>query len=134
LVNTGIGLCGETWVAGLLRVGPNYDTHGKPTGRLSGWTYIDLSTEWPSSIPPDEGDVLPEGGVAVFWPQGFTGRGLSGGELAVVDPSGNLVAVTGRNYKLKVGLPLFTYTSGMPDATRIDGLQACGDSGNVIPQ
>jgi hypothetical protein len=37
--------------------------------------------------------------VTVAWPPGFTAR-RSGSEVEVLDPQGNAVAITGRNYRL----------------------------------
>jgi len=47
----------------------------------------------------------PQAGVApmpVMWPLGFTGR-RAGSEVEVLDPTGDVVATTGRNYRLDGG-------------------------------
>ena len=134
LVNQWAGTCADNWgpdrwVEGLLSSGHDHDRND---GSATGWTYLVLlpGTAWPASVPPDEG-MVGEGGVAVFWPSGLTATGLPGGELAIADSSGSVVAVTGRNYKLKVQLPT-NLAAGYPDATRIEGMQVCGGSGTVI--
>ena len=53
--------------------------------------------------------------VPVTWPSEYTGVRLANGEVAVVDATGDLVALTGRDYRLgglmigvgAVGGPLF---------------------------
>jgi hypothetical protein len=136
LVKRWAGVCADNWgpdrwVEGLLVAGHD---RSRNDGRLTGWTYLAFrsGTAWPASIPPDEG-MTGEGGVAVFWPGGFTGARLPEGELAVTDASGNLVAATGRNYKLKVQFPT-KVIPGYPDASRIEGMEVCGGSGTVIPE
>jgi hypothetical protein len=41
-------------------------------------------------------------GEPVMWPKGFTGRRV-GSEVAVSDPQGNVVATTGKRYRLAEG-------------------------------
>jgi len=136
LVNRWTGVCADNFgpdksVEGMLVAGHD---HSATNGEATGWTYLVLppGSEWPASFPPDEG-MIGEGGVAVFWPDGFTGTALPGGELAVADSSGNLVAITGRNYKLKVQLPM-KVAAGYPDASRFEGMQVCSGSGAVISE
>jgi len=136
LVNQWAGICADNYgpdksVEGRLVAGRDHSASGGGTG---GWTYlvIPAGAEWPTSIRPDEG-MIGEGGVAVFWPDGFTGTALPEGELAVFDSSGNLVAVTGSNCKLKVQLPI-KFAAGYPDATRFEGMQVCPGSGTVISE
>jgi hypothetical protein len=64
---------------------------------------------------------------AVWWPMDFAGVRLAGGEVAVVDGAGNLVAVTGRKYRLK-GEWLGLSSIGGPDfpSTWIAAFYACG--------
>jgi hypothetical protein len=101
---------------------------------MSGWTYLHFrpGAPWPASIPPDEGMSL-AGDVAVFWPDRYTGTGLDGGELAVVDASGNVLAITGKAYRLKVQLPL-RVAAGYPDASRSEGTQGCPGADAVIAE
>ena len=37
-------------------------------------------------------------GMPVIWPFGFTGVRLVGGEVAVLDDAGNVIATTGKEY------------------------------------
>ena len=122
LVNQWTGTCGGgTWVEGSLYA-----------GQETGWTYLHLSTPWPASAAPDPGMVDTKGaGIAVFWPNGFTARKIAGGEVAVVNPAGDLVAMTGESYKLRVELPISS-AAGSPDSVRVEGFQACGDGQSTI--
>ena len=43
--------------------------------------------------------------VPVMWPPGFTGRWI-GSEVEVLDPDGNVVATTGRSYRIGGGAAL----------------------------
>jgi hypothetical protein len=45
-----------------------------------------------------------DGGGPVAWPPGFTAR-RAGSEAEVLDPSGNVVAITGKRYWLEGGTP-----------------------------
>ena len=49
---------------------------------------------------PTPRDVIP-----VMWPEGFTGRWVSGGQIEVRDEAGNVVATTGKRYRLSTGVP-----------------------------
>ncbi len=65
--------------------------------------------------------------VTVAWRPGFTAR-RSGSEVEVLDPQGNVVATTGRNYTILGGYVAPGGTSGVewPDlATNV--FWACGD-------
>jgi hypothetical protein len=55
------------------------------------------ATSGTALITGNRGDVVP-----VVWRPGFTGR-RSGSEVQVVDPQGNVVAVTGHKYRLNGG-------------------------------
>ena len=84
---------------------------------------------WPSGVDPER--LVP-----VRWPLEYTGVRLAGGEVAVVDGAGQLVATTGSNYRLKgewavvgaIGGPLF----GEPPW--IDAFNVCRGSESVIPR
>jgi hypothetical protein len=65
--------------------------------------------------------------VPVMWPTGFTGRHV-GLEVEVLDPAGNVVAVTGRRYLLVPG-PVRG-----PDYQLIDYLVAFPACPNPIPK
>ena len=69
---------------------------------------------------------LPEVPLTVAWPAGFTAR-RSGSEVEVLDPQGNAVALTGRNYQLEGGLVLPGGSSGLhwPEL-RTNVFWACG--------
>jgi hypothetical protein len=71
-------------------------------------------------------------GPAVDWPQGYTGV-LAAGGVAIVDPAGNLVAMTGRSYAMKVSVGIV----GAPaDNSRgwIDSFNVCGEAGWLTPE
>lgn len=58
--------------------------------------------------------------VPVMWRPGFTGR-RSGSEVAVLDPDGKVVAVTGQNYRMEGGS-----VGGNPDGGPPFSFWACG--------
>jgi len=77
---------------------------------------------WPSGY--NDGRSI----VSVTWPSGFTHLRLAGGEVAVLDPHGNVVATTGRRYSLKgawiIGAPFGFRES--PEPLQVTGFVACG--------
>jgi hypothetical protein len=80
-----------------------------------------VADDWPSGT--DMRGVVP-----VQWPKGFTGVRLSGGDVAVLDAAGNVVATTGRNYRLK-GMWMIGAIGFEPDAPKhVAGFRACGAS------
>ena len=93
---------------------------------------------WPldTVVWPGPSGVDPERFVSVLWPLEYGGVRLAGGEVAVLDGAGHLVAMTGTKYRLSgewavigaVGGPLF----GKPPW--IDGFDVCRGSESVIPQ
>ena len=85
---------------------------------------------WPSGI---EG---PERFVSVRWPLDFTGVQLAGGEVAVLDGAGNVVATTGSKYQLKGQWAVVAAIGGQyfGKPPWIDGYDVCGESDSVIPK
>ncbi len=78
---SGEGGCFLLGASGLLVVDPKYGTA--------------LIDENPSQNPSG-------GPITVAWRRGFTGRRV-GSEVAVLDPSGKVVAMTGKRYRLDGG-------------------------------
>ena len=67
-------------------------------------------------VDPVNGTAIVDmGTVAVMWPAGYTGR-QAGSEVEVLDPQGQVVAVTGHRYQIEGGTP--------PDAPH--AFLACG--------
>jgi hypothetical protein len=62
----------------------------------------------------------------VIWPTGFTGVRTTGGEVAVVDGKGNLVAVTGRTYQLQ-GKLTASAAAQYPETLRYEAFAVCVD-------
>ena len=84
---------------------------------------------WPS---PSPGTAT----VPVQWPLGFTGQRLVGGEIAVLNGAGKVVATTGRSYWLEGGWLVgqaFGPPGEPPPPPRVAGFVACGDTSTVIP-
>jgi len=58
-----------------------------------------------TSIIVEAGDIRPVGRrLPVLWWPKFTGRRV-GSEVAILDPNGKVVAVTGRRYRINEGFP-----------------------------
>ncbi len=110
--------CQDLRVEGVLRTG----------GKDGGIQQTDIvvgpldTVVWPERVNA-------ESVVSVRWPRGFKGVAVAGGEVAVVDGAGNLVATTGGRYSLLGGWILAgsTYDHDLPP--RLVGFQAC----SVIP-
>ena len=111
----GEGACVQ-WIEGSLR--PTRD------GVDIEFTSLD-TVDWPDGVDK-------QSSVSMMWPEGFTGVRVAGGDLAVVDGSGNLVAMTGRNYQLRGGFVTHE-APGYPGTKGIGGFLACGEEGSVIP-
>ena len=84
-----------------------------------------------SVLPSDIADDWPSGkaglsDVPVQWPRGFTGVRLAGGEVAVLDTAGNVVATTGRNYRLRGGWMIGTIGFEFDAPTHVAAFLACG--------
>ena len=90
-------------------------------------------------LSPDTVDWLEPFGrqdiVAVTWPEGFRGVHV-GDDLAVVDASGGLVAVTRRTYRFRgVWFSIVAaWADGEGSYSTFGGFSACGDSGSVVPE
>jgi hypothetical protein len=67
--------------------------------------------------------------VSVRWPSGFSGVRV-GGEIAVLDLTGNVVATTGRHYWLRGGW--LKGVDGFGRGERAVAFMACGYPGSVI--
>jgi len=74
------------------------------------------------------GTRLAGGSSPVMWPRGFTGRWL-GSEIEVLDPTGNVVAITGKKYSLPGGL--FEPDPPLPGVSSV--WLSCGDPHPVGP-
>ena len=100
--------CFAANVAGLLVVDPTYGT-------------AIVSNDLPSMIP------LSDVPMTVAWRPGFTAR-RSGSEVEVLDPQGNVVAMTGRSYRFSGGLVSAGGSSGLewPELAKTV-IWACGD-------
>jgi hypothetical protein len=94
------------------------------------------SADDPNLTVEDVNDPPGQTGPAVAWPVGYRGVRLAGGEVAVVDPADNLVAITGRRYSLKLSVGAvgaYALGNAAPPGW-IDTFNACGDVGSVIPK
>jgi hypothetical protein len=85
---------------------------GVPPGMASGGCYTNFAVG-PLIIDPTYGTAATDenggGTTPVVWRPGFTGRRV-GSEIVVRDSNGNVVAMTGRRYKIAGG-----YVGGGPD-------------------
>jgi hypothetical protein len=117
-------------------------TSGEPVELLTGvsaecWAGAGPTVEGPLLSDPKAGTTIkqelsrgqPSDGsiVPVMWPTGYTGRRV-GLEVEVLDPAGNVVAVTGRRYLLEAG-PVRG-----PDYQLINSVGAFPACFNVIPK
>lgn len=113
--------CGGGWFEGLLR---------NPEGGLTELHFSPGTVDWPERTKP-------QASVQVLWPENFTAVRLDGGEMAVVDGSGNVAAMTGRKYRLRgaleVGAPAGGPDFGTGEGSFLAGFRACGDPDSVIP-
>jgi hypothetical protein len=119
------------WVEGLLR--GDMELKNRITSSSQGPITLEISrfdrVDWPAT--GERARFVP-----VYWPTEYRGVRLAGGEVAVLDGAGHVVATTGRRYRLKgewameaaIGGSLF----GAPPW--IDSFDACRDSGSVIPE
>ena len=113
------GACGDQLIEGWLR-------HiGQGSMDIEVWPLDTVA--WPT-------DVAGQRFVSVMWPTGLTGVRTLGGELAVVDASGGLVAMTGRKYRLKGHwVVIQPFGEPFPLPLVLGAFQACGDGSSVIP-
>jgi hypothetical protein len=123
LIKHGADSCPDQWVEGSLRADVKLKSHitGTPQNNSIAIEVWPLDTVvWPSF-------GVQERFEAVWWPMDFGGVRLAGGEVAVMDGAGNLVAVTGRKYRLK-GEWLGLGSVGGPDfpSAWIAAFYACG--------
>lgn len=63
------------------------------------------SPRYAGVLVPDQEYGTQIGGRPVMWPVGFTGRRLDSGEVVVLDPSGEVVALTGKAYAISPAPP-----------------------------
>jgi hypothetical protein len=76
---------------------------GEPVDLLTGIEACYAGGQRPSYagvLAPDPEYGTQIDGRPVMWPVGYTGLRLTGGEIAVLDRSGNVVATTGRAYAI----------------------------------
>ena len=76
---------------------------------LGWWTagQLVIDEERATSIVVEDGDFATPGArLKVLWWPKYTGRRL-GNEVEVLDPDGNVVATTGRRYKIEAGFPFY---------------------------
>ena len=127
-------VCRDQWIEGSLLAGVavqdrlvhRWDTY--PT-TIDVWPLDSIA--WPSPL-----GFAPERFVPIRWPLEYTGLQLADGEVAVLDGAGEVLATTGRGYRLKgewavvgaVGGPLFG------KGAWIDGFNVCRGSDAVIAQ
>jgi hypothetical protein len=123
LAKHGADFCANHLVEGSLLADVKLPSH-RTGATQNNSTVVELwpldAVVWPSFGEPARFE-------AVFWPMDFAGVRLAGGAVAVVDGAGNLIAVTGRKYRLKgewVGLSSIG-GSDFP-STWIEGFYACG--------
>jgi hypothetical protein len=94
--------CGSTVLPGdrveLLTDNGNPPTPGCYTNSAEGQLMVD-PRYGTTIVDSDVGATAP---VPVMWRLGFTGR-RAGSEVEVLDPAGNLVATTGRRYRIAGG-------------------------------
>jgi hypothetical protein len=115
--------CPDQWLEGSLLADVELPNHLIGT-TMDNPTVIEVwpldTVVWPSFV--DKGRF-----ESVWWPMDFAAVRLAGGEVAVVDGAGNLVAVTGRKYRLK-GEWLVAGSIGGPNfpSRWIDAFYACG--------
>jgi hypothetical protein len=124
-------ICQDQWVEGSLR--SDVELRDRLLGNSQGPITIEVrpldTVVWPPGVEPERF-------LAVRWPLEYTGVRLADGEVAVLDGSGEHVATTGSNYRLKgewavvaaIGGPLF----GEP--SWIDAFNVCRGSESVIRQ
>jgi hypothetical protein len=123
--------CPNQWAQGSLRA--DVELKDRLLGNSQGPITIEI---WPLDTVDWPAGIAPERFVALRWPLEYTGLRLAGGEVAVLDGAGNLVATTGTNYRLRgewavagaIGGPLF----GEPPW--IDAFSVCRGSDSMIPQ
>jgi hypothetical protein len=136
LVGYGTGretTCQDTWVVGTLLAGVELEDRllGVP---LRNPTTIEIwpldTVDWPA---PSE--VEPERFVPVRWPLDYTGVELAGGEVAVLDGVGHLVARTGAKVRLRGEWAVVAATGGplFGEPPWIDAFNVCRVSGSVAP-
>jgi hypothetical protein len=114
------GSCADSWVEGSLR-------HRREGGIDIVFSSLD-TVDWPEGV--GEQNI-----VSVQWPVGFTGVRLAGGQVAVVDASGNVAAMTGTKYRLKGSwLVIQPFGEPHPRPLVVGGFWACGDESSVIPR
>ena len=79
------------------------------------------------------GNTSPPRIVPLQWPVGFTGVRLAEGQIAVVDPTGNLVALTGHTYAFKGASVIEIYALGNAAPPGwVSEFNVCRDRGSVI--
>ena len=113
---TRAGSCDDVWVEGALRW-------------VSG---IDIELEAPDAVEWPVG-ADPKDEVPVIWPDGYTAVRLADSAhiVAIIDPSGGVVAWTGRTYRFRGGWIFASTDDGPP---RFSGwFGACAELGSVVP-
>jgi hypothetical protein len=118
---TNIGQCSDLRAEGLLLSNSEHGTDIEVVPTVIEVQGVDTTVVWPSGN--DGTSILP-----VRWPTGFTAVRLEGGKVSVLDPKGNVVAITGSRYSLTGGWLLEADIGGpsFGGPPRVAGFEACG--------
>ena len=139
----GVMTCRGEWVEGWLRA--DVELHDRLLNLdFRAPTAIEIEPLATGAWPEPSGLGYPLRFVQVRWPAENVGEGLAwhsgvrlaSGEVAVLNASGDLVAVTGGRYRLRGDWAMVAAIGGpwFAKGPWIDAFNVCLDSGSVVPQ
>jgi hypothetical protein len=118
--------CGDDWVEGSLRADVKIDEY------VAGGTGMAIEVS-PGSPEPSGVEWVPF--VHTYWPSAYKGLQLANGEVAVVDETDHLIAMTGGRYQFKGGWVVYGSIGGPKyPYSWIHAFNVCGEAGSVIAE